>query len=92
MPKSIERYRHDALRRRPHDDLADLGRAGEESLAMAGWLAKRAAAFLAVASEHVEHAGRQNSWQISAISKTPRRVLGRLRDHDIAGAQGRARS
>ena len=59
LAAQLERHRHDALGGGAHDDLADLGRAGEAELGDAGMVGEWPAAFLAVAGQHIQHAGRQ---------------------------------
>ena len=55
---------------------------------MPGWLTSGAAAFLAVAGQHVEHAGRQELLaDLGHQQHAQRRVLGRLHHHGVAGAQ-----
>ena len=91
LAAELERNRHDAIRGGAHDELADLGRAGEGELADRGMAGERRAAFLAVAGQHVEHARRQELLaNFGQQQHAERRILGRLHHHRVAGAERRA--
>ena len=65
----------------------------KESLRIFGMVGERAAAFRAVAGQHVEHARRQELLaDLGHQQHAQRRVLGRLQHHRVAGARARARS
>ena len=90
LATEFERHRHDALGRRAHDHLADLGRAGEGELGDPGMIGERAAALLAVAGDHVQHARRQEFLaDVGHHQNAHRRVLGRLQHQHVTGAKCR---
>ena len=90
LAAELQRDRHDTPGRLLHDELPDLGGAGERELAHAGMGAKRGAAVVAVAGEDVEHRGRQMLLADPGEHENAERgVLGRLQHHGVAGAKGR---
>ncbi len=85
----FQRHRHDPLGRRAHDDLADLGRAGEGQLAHQRVLRQRPAAFLAKPGQDVEHAGGKKLLaRLGHHQYAERCVFGGLQHQCVAGAQG----
>ena len=85
LAAELERDRHDAVRRRVHDELADLGRSGERQLADERMPRQRGAAFLAVAGQQVHDAWRQVFVaQLRDAQQSERRVLGGLQHQRIA--------
>ena len=90
LAAEFQRHRHDALCRRAHHDLADLGRASEGELADVGVVEQRSTHFLSVAGQQVENARRQELLaDLGQQQHAERRILGRLHHHGVARAQRR---
>src|SRR5215468_10330391 len=88
LAAQLERNRDDALSGGLHDELADLGRAGEGQLAHSRMPRQRRAAFLAEPRQHVEYPFRQMLvTDLGHQQDTEWGVLSRLQDERIAGAE-----
>ena len=91
LAAELERDLLQVARRGLHDQLADLGRAGERDLSTSG-CAPAPRPRLAVAGDDVDHARREARFlhQLAEPQRRQRRLLGRLEHDRAAGRQRRA--